>query len=73
MYGKSWSKKKDEEDLYQLFGLKSTKYLSENSYIEFVMDEPAGKSKSWFVTVSTHVSEEIIKLNGLEFTDKTLL
>ena len=38
------------------------------------MDEQTGKSKGYaFVTVLTHISEELMKLNGLEFTDKNFL
>ena len=63
-----------EEDLYVLFGLKKTKYLSEISYIDFAIDEETGKSKSYtFVTVPTYISEKLMKLNGLEFTGKNLV
>ena len=52
----------NEEDLYELFGLRSTKYLSENSYIDFVMDEQTGKSKAHtFVTVPTHIKSSPAK------------
>ena len=66
--------KVNKEDLYELFGLKSTKYLSENAYIDFVIDEQKSKCKGYaFVTVSTHISDELMKLNGLEFTGKNIV
>ena len=38
------------------------------------MDEQPGKSKGYgFVTVLTHISEELMKLNGLEFTGKNVV
>ena len=38
------------------------------------MDEQTGKSKGYaFVTVPAHISEELMKLNGLEFTGKNLI
>ena len=38
------------------------------------MDEQTGKSKGYpFVTVPTHINEELMKLNGLEFTGKSLV
>ena len=62
------------EDVYEAFGLKSTKYLSQNSYIDFVIDKQTGKSKGYaFVTVPAHISEELMNLNGLEFIGKNLL
>ena len=74
LYIGNLDQKVNEEDLYEIFGLKSTKYLSGNSYINFVMDEQAGKSKGYtFVTVPTHINEELMKLNGLEFTGKNLV
>ena len=74
LYIGNLDQKVNEEDLYEHFDIKSTKYLSENSYINFVMDEQTGKSKGYaFVTVPTHINEELMKLNGLEFTGKNLV
>ena len=66
LYVGNLDQKVNEEDLYALFGLKSTKYLSKKSYNEFAMDEKTGKSKG-------HSSEELMKLNDLVFTGKNLL
>ena len=68
------NQKVNEEGLFKPLSLKSTKCLSENSYIEFVMNKQSGKSKGYaFFTVPTHISKELIVLNGLEFTGKNLL
>ena len=38
------------------------------------MDEQTGKTKVYvFVTIPTHISEGLMKLNGLSFTGKNLL
>ena len=38
------------------------------------MDEQTGQSQGYaFVTVPTHINEELMKLNGLEFTGKNLV
>ena len=43
------------EDLYEPFGLKSTKYLSENSYIDFVIDEQTGKLRVTHLSLFQHI------------------
>ena len=55
-----------EEDINELFGLKSTEYLRQNCSVEMPIDRNTGKSKGFaFLKAPTHVSDELI--NGFEF------
>ena len=61
------SKNSNEEDIAELFGLRTTSYLSENCFIEM----PKGrKNRNYdFVTAPQHACNELIKLNGLTFQE----
>ena len=62
-----------EEDLHELFCLKSTKYLQEIYKIEVIKDKRKGISrKSAYVTTPDHVSKELLKLNGETFMERPL-
>ena len=59
------------EDLYELFGLRSTNYLRNNCHI--VMDHFINIDQSFAsatVTASAHVCEELLKLHAIDFHDK---
>ena len=57
-----------EEDLNQLFGLKTTVYFCQTCSIEMPLDENTGKSKGFaFLNVPQHIYNELEKLNGIEF------
>ena len=57
-----------EEDLNQLFGLKTTVYFRQTCSIEMPLDKNTGKSKGFaFINVPQHVYNELVKLNGIEF------
>ena len=57
-----------EEDLNQLFGLKTTVYLHQTCSIEIPLDKNNGKSKGFaFLNVPQHVYNEPVKLNCIEF------
>ena len=57
-----------EEDLNQLFGLKTTVYLCQTCSIEMPLDKNTGKWKGFsFLNVPQHVYNEPLKLNGIEF------
>ena len=74
LYIGNLDQKVNEEDLYKHFGGKRTKLFSGNSYIECVMVNQTGKSNGYaFFTASLHISEELMKLNGSEFTGRNLL
>ena len=51
------------DDIYELFGLKITKYLYSNTYIEMLLDRNGQKRGFAFVTASDHVRNERLKLN----------
>ena len=54
-----------EEDLHELFGLKSTKYLQETCKVEVIKDKRSGVSRKFaYVTAPDRVSKELLKLNG---------
>ena len=55
-----------EEDLNQLFGIRSTKYLQDASSIKMTVNQKTGKNKGFdFITAPEHVYAELIKLNGI--------
>ena len=57
-----------EEDLNQLFGLKTTVYFHQTCSIEMPLDKNTGKWKEFvFLNVPQHVYDELEKLNGIEF------
>ena len=52
-------------DLYELSGLCSTQYLSENSDIQIPLLGNTGKQRSFtYITVPEHVFKELLKLHG---------
>ena len=54
------------DDLYELFGLRSTKYLRETCKINMPVNENMGKCKGFaFALVPEYVQKEILKLNGI--------
>ena len=62
-----------EEDLHELFGLKSTKYLQDTCKVEVIKDKRKGISRKFaYVTASDHVSKELLKLNGKTFKERPL-
>ena len=57
-----------EKDLYNFFGLRSTKYLQETCKVDLPLCKRTDKSKGYaFLNVPGHVYSEIVKLNGVEF------
>ena len=57
-----------EEDINELFGLKSTEYLRQNCSVEMPIDRNTRKSNRFeFLKAPPHVSGELIKRNGFEF------
>ena len=62
-----------EEDLHELFGLKSTKYLQDTCKVEVIKDKRKGISRKFlYGTASDHVSKELLKLNGKTFKERPL-
>ena len=61
------------DDLYKLFGLRSTNYLRNNCHIEIILFNNVYQSfASAIVTAPARVCEEILKLNGIDFHDNLL-
>ena len=62
------------DDLYELFGLGSTKYLRETCKINIPVNENKGKCKSFaFALVPEHVQKEILKLNGITLEKRIIV
>ena len=70
IYKENLSKNSSEEDIVELFGLRTTSYLSENRFTEI----PTGrKNRNYaFITAPEHACNEAIKLNGATFQDMHL-
>ena len=63
-----------ENDLYDFFGLRSTKYLQETCKVNLPLCKRTGKSKGYaFLNVPDHMYLEIVKRNGVEFKSKQLV
>ena len=62
------------DDLYELFGLRSTKYLRETCKINIPVNENKEKCKSFaFALVLEHVQKEILKLNGVTLENRIIV
>ena len=62
-----------ENDLEELFGLITTKYLRENFSLNMSMNDKTGQSKGYaFVSVPKHVCDELLKLNKVKFYDSQI-
>ena len=63
-----------EDNLYELFGLRSTKYLTQNCSVKMSRNSSTGKKKYFaYVTATQHVITELIKLNGRQFSYKYMI
>ena len=61
------------DDLYLLFGLRSTKYLRETCKINMSVNEKTSKCKgSAFALVPDYVQKEIPKLNGITLENRII-
>ena len=62
------------DDLYELFGLRSTKYLRETCKINMPFNENTGKCKGFaFALVPEHVQKENLKLNGITLENRIIV
>ena len=62
-----------EEDLNQLFGIRSTKYPQDTCSIKMPVNQKTGKNKEFaFITAPEHVYIQLIKLNGIELKGKEI-
>ena len=56
------------EDIYELFGLKSTAYLRSNCHVDFPLNQQTKKTRGHvYITAPKHVCDELVKLNDVEF------
>ena len=73
LYVGNLNKNTTEEDLNQLFGLKTTVYLRQARSIKIPLDKNTGKTKGFaFLNIPQHVYNELIKLNGIEFQNNCI-
>ena len=61
------------DDIYELFGLKATKYLRSNTYVEMPLNRNGQTRGFAFVTAPDHVRNELLKLNNIRFREKNLV
>ena len=60
--------------MVELFGLRTTNYLRDNSDIQIPLSENTGKKRGFaYVKVPIHVSDELLKLHGIGLKGKTLV
>ena len=60
-------------NLYELSGLCSTRYLSENSDTQMPLLENTGKQRGFgYITVPEHAFKELLKLHGVGFNGRKL-
>ena len=62
------------EDITELFGLNSTKYLGENCSIELPLNLKETNNKGYaYVTAPNHIADELVKLNDIELRGHHLI
>ena len=61
------------DDIYELFGLKTTKYLRSNTYVQMPFNRNGQTRGFAFVTAPDHVRNELLKLNNIQFREKNLI
>ena len=61
------------DDIYELFGLKTKKYLRSNTYIEMSLNRNGQTRGFAFVTAPDHVRNELLKLNNIQFRERNLV
>ena len=63
-----------ESDLGELFGLRTTNYLTDNCSIEMSKLQQNGRQNGHaFVLAPCHVCDELVKLHGLEFHGRKIV
>ena len=61
------------DDIHELFGLRSTKYLCDNCSVEMSMRSNDQSKGFAFITAPQHVTEELVKLSGVRFKGNCLI
>ena len=63
-----------EEDLYKLFGLRSTQYFKQNCLVHMPLINKTGKSKGFvFIVTPEKVHHDLLKLDGIDLLGRKLL
>ena len=60
-------------DIYELFGLKTTKYLRSNTYVEMPLNRNGQTRGFAFASAQDHVRNELLKLNNIQFREKNFV
>ena len=60
-------------DIYELFGLKTTKYLHSNTYVEMPLNRNGQTRGFAFASAQDHVRNELLKLNNIQFREKNFV
>ena len=58
------------DDIYELFGLKTTKYLRSNTYVEMPLNHNGQTRDFAFITAPDHVRNELLKIDNIQFRKK---
>ena len=61
------------DNIYELFRLKTTKYLRSNTYVEMPLNRNVQTRGFTFVTVPDHVRNKLLKLNSIQYREKNLI
>ena len=61
------------DDIHELFGLRSTKYLCDNCSVEMPMRTQDQSKGFAFITAPQHVTKELVKLDGVQFKGNCLI
>ena len=63
----------NESGLFELFGLRTTNYLRDNSDVQMPLSENTGKRRGFaYEKVPRYLSDKLLKLHGVEFTGMML-
>ena len=73
LYDRNLDSNLSTEEIYNIFSLKSTAYLSTNWYVDFPLNQQIQIIKGIvYKTAPKHIFDELVKLNGVEFKSKLL-
>ena len=61
------------DDIYELFGLKTTKYLRSNTYVKMSLNRNGQTRGLAFVAAPDHIRNKLLKLNKIQFREKNIV
>ena len=63
-----------QEDLYKLFGLRSTQYLKQNCLVNMPLINKSGKIKGFaFIVTPEKLHQDLLKLDGIDLLGRKIL